>query len=101
MLSQLANVKDWAEIGPEVDWSVYKLAKKYRVSVRTLERFFKKKTGTTPKAWLAQLRHEQANNVLRNGGTVKEAANHVGYHYSSSFSREYKRHWGCRPSSQT
>ena len=87
----------WPELGQQANWSAKTLAKQCGVSVRTLERYFLKNIGETPKTWLIEQRQHKAAEILRDGSSVKAAAISLGYKHESHFSRDFKEFWGCCP----
>ena len=97
MSSHLNHIQNWPELAKQARWSASALAKQCGVSVRTLERHFKKQMGKPPKVWLAEQRQQVAIDLLLHGSTVKEAADHAGYKQASTFSREFKKHRGNNP----
>ena len=100
MNTKLDQIKNSLELVPVMNWSVVALAKQYKVSVRTLERFFLKKIGQSPRNWLADQRQSHAIKLLHSGFSVKETANSLGYKHATHFSREFKQHWGRCPTTK-
>lgn len=100
MNTRLHHIQNWPELARQTNWSAAALAKKCGVSVRTLERYFLKQMGNSPKAWLLKQRQRRAFDLIRDGSTVKEAAARIGYQHASTFSREFMKHWGCYPTAQ-
>ena len=94
----LEGTKDWLDRARNADWKAGELAKRCGVSLRTLQRFFIQKFGTTPKVWLFQQRQMEAANQLQRGRWIKETAIDLGYNHQTQFSREFKKHWGYPPS---
>jgi len=99
MNTKLNHIQNWPERARDTNWSASALARKCGVSVRTLERYFLKRMGKNPKAWLAEQRQHQAIELLRDGSSVKETAATLGYKHSNHFSREFKKCWGHNPAS--
>lgn len=97
MNTKLNHIQNWQELAQKANWSVVSLAKGCRISVRTLETYFRKYYKQKPKKWLAKQRQEQAVKLLKSGYCVKEIATQLGYKHSNHFSRDFKMHWGCRP----
>jgi AraC-like DNA-binding protein len=97
MSKRLKNVANWTELAPKANWSVKNLAKLCGISERTLEQYFLKNMGKSPKEWLVEQRCSWAITFLRDGSSVKETAAHLGYKYANHFSREFKRHYGFTP----
>jgi AraC-like DNA-binding protein len=97
-MNRLDRIQNWLELAEQSGWCVIVLAKQCQVSARTLERYFNKKIGQSPKTWLAERRQRRAAEILNLQLPVKEAAFQLGYKYSAHFTRDFKRHWGCCPS---
>jgi transcriptional regulator GlxA family with amidase domain len=97
MHTHLHQITNWLELTKEAKWNSGRLAKKCKVSLRTLERFFIKNFGKTPKRWITEQRHTLAAKRLEDGSWSKEAAAAAGYVYHTQFSREFKSHWGLAP----
>ena len=98
--NRLKHIQSWPDLAKKVNWSASALAKECRVSLRTLQRYFLKEIGKSPKAWLLDQRQREALELLDNGCTVKEASNRVGYKQTSTFSREFKKFWKACPTGQ-
>lgn len=77
------------------------LAAQAGISVRTLFNGFKNYLGTTPMAYLKELRFEQAHLELINNehASVTDVAFKWGFTHLGRFSQEYKRRYGRLPSS--
>jgi len=93
----LNYAQDWLALAQQASWSVSQMAKLCAISVRTLERYFIKTKGKTPKVWLAEQRQHRAMVLLQNGSTVKETAACLGYNHAGNFSRKFRKHWGSYP----
>ena len=78
----------------ETKWSTSALAKRCGVSVRTLERHFLKEMNKSPKAWILEQRLLEAVELLRDGRSVKETAEYLGYKHATHFSREFMKQCG-------
>jgi transcriptional regulator GlxA family with amidase domain len=75
-----------------------RLAGKFRMSRRTLERRFKQATGVTPLGYLQQLRVETAKRLLEEGiQTFNEITYQVGYEDIAFFRKVFVRLTGLRP----
>jgi AraC family chitin signaling transcriptional activator len=101
MNTRLHHTQNWVEHAREANWSAVALAKKCGVSVRTLHRYFLRKTGKNTKNWLAEQRQRHALELLCEGSSIKETAFRLGYKQPTNFTRKYKNHWGICPSMQT
>ncbi len=67
------------------------------VSVRTLERIFRREVGVTFEEWRRQVRLMKAIEQLVGGCTVKEAAFRVGYRHPSNFVEMFRQTLGATP----
>ena len=67
------------------------------VSVRTLERVFRKEVGAHFESWRRQVRLMKAVELLVAGCSVKEAAYGVGYRQCSAFVDAFRRSFGATP----
>jgi AraC-like DNA-binding protein len=67
------------------------------VSVRTIERAFRKDVGTDFESWRRQVRLMKAVELLVSGITIKEVAFAVGYRQSSAFVEMFRRTLGTTP----
>jgi AraC-like DNA-binding protein len=67
------------------------------VSVRTIERQFRKETGVDFEFWRRQARLIRAIEALVAGCSVKEAAHRVGYMQPSAFVEMFKSTFGATP----
>jgi transcriptional regulator GlxA family with amidase domain len=97
MNSRLKHIQNWTELAKESKWSVTKLARLCKVSVRTLQIYFEKQMDQSPKVWLVAQRQEQAAQLLIEGASVKEVAAKLGYKHAQHFSREFKKFWHFCP----
>ncbi|MCW8125241.1 GlxA family transcriptional regulator [Microbulbifer halophilus] len=79
--------------------SVKQVAEKARISVREMERLFKKEVGTPPKRFYRHLRLENARQLLRQTDmTVLDIAIACGFQSSAYFSAAYRQDFGISPS---
>lgn len=67
------------------------------VSVRTIERVFRKDVGTDFESWRRQVRLMKAVQLLVAGCSVKEVAFAIGYRQSSAFVEMFRRTFGTTP----
>jgi AraC-like DNA-binding protein/mannose-6-phosphate isomerase-like protein (cupin superfamily) len=67
------------------------------VSVRTVERIFRKEVGTSFESWRRQVRLTKAVELLVSGSSIKEVAYKVGYCQSSAFVEMFRRTFGTTP----
>lgn len=76
-----------------------RLAREYGVSRRQLYRLFARE-GTTPQAWVSDIRLEIAHDILlrQAESSIAEIATAVGFHDSTTFSRAFRNRYGILPS---
>jgi AraC-like DNA-binding protein len=67
------------------------------VSVRTIERAFRKDVGTDFESWRRQARLVKAVELLVAGRSIKEVAFAIGYRQSSAFVEMFRRTFGATP----
>jgi transcriptional regulator GlxA family with amidase domain len=99
MSHKLKQIQDWPERAQAANWCAATLARDCGVSLRTLERYFRKEMGKSPKQWLLEQRHQKAKEDLKAGANPKEAAGNAGYDFENlhNFSRDFKTHIGHCP----
>jgi transcriptional regulator GlxA family with amidase domain len=97
MNTKLNQIQNWLELARDVKWSASALAKQCGVSVRTLERYFLKQLGNSPKAWLIEQRQRHVIKLLSEGNTVKETASCLHYKHQNHLTNDFKRRWGISP----
>jgi AraC-like DNA-binding protein len=67
------------------------------VSIRTVERIFKKEVGIDLDSWRRQARLTKAMQLLVAGASVKEVCYEVGYGQPSAFVQAFRRLFGTTP----
>lgn len=67
------------------------------VSVRTLQRIFRKEVGTDFESWRRQVRLMKAVELLVSGCSVKEVTFGVGYRQCSAFVKTFRQAFGTTP----
>jgi AraC-like DNA-binding protein len=67
------------------------------VSVRTIERLFRKDVGIDFESWRRQVRLMKSVELLIAGRPVKEVAFRVGYRQGSAFVEAFRRTFGVAP----
>jgi len=88
----------WIETHPTEPLDYDRLAWKYRISRRSLERRFQQAIGVTPLGYLQKLRVETAKRLLEEGDrTFQEITYQVGYEDISYFRKLFVRLTGMRP----
>jgi len=78
--------------------SVPQLARIVGLSSSRLQHLFKSQTGTCLTAYVYEGRFRKAVQLLKvEGMSLKEIADRLGYHNSTSFSRAFMRRFGVPP----
>jgi transcriptional regulator GlxA family with amidase domain len=98
MASKLERIDDWIGLASQANFDIHELANHCHVSVRQMERFFKRSFQESPELWLKHLRLQSAQSLLSEGSSVKEVAYSLGFRQVSHFCREFKRFTGTTPS---
>ena len=94
----ILKAQQWIERHYTQSIDYNRLAGKFRMSRRSLERRFKQATGITPLGYLQQLRVETAKRLLEDGTrTFSEITYRVGYEDIPFFRKVFVRLTGLRP----
>ena len=78
-----------------------KLCARAGVSVRTLQRAFRKDVGSDFESWRRQARLTKAVELLVAGHSVKQVAFEIGYRQTSAFVELFRRTFGATPKAWT
>jgi len=90
--------EQWKELAAVANYRVNVLAEMRNLSVRQLQRTFRKQFACTPQAWLQQQRLVAARQMLLSGQQVKRVAVELGFKHSSHFCKQFKVVHGVKPS---
>lgn len=95
-------VVDTIESHPEWRHTTRSLAREHGISVRTLERSFRRYLDTTPAAYLRTVRLRRVHDVLHASApdavTVQQVAHAWGFTHLGRFARDYRKLFGEFPS---
>ena len=94
---QECGIQNWESLAHQCSYRVSRLAKLCQVSVRTLQRHFRKYYDLTLSEWLRELRLEQSRSMLKDAPCVKMVAFDLGYKQPSHFTRDFKLRYGIPP----
>jgi transcriptional regulator GlxA family with amidase domain len=98
MPGKLNRIENWEELARSHDFSAAKLASHCGVSLRHLERFYKREFNVSPHRWLREKRLRRAMQLLMADASVKQTAFDLGYKAPEHFSRDFKMRFGKAPS---
>ncbi len=94
----IAQLQRWLADHIDEDLGVEALADRVGMSPRTFARTFRRDTGTTPAAYVEELRVEAARRLLETTGlTVGAIARHVGIRHAETLHRAFHRRVGTTP----
>lgn len=93
-----ATNPSWETLATACHFRLPELARSCNVSMRTLQRHFRKHYDTTLSEWVRELRLEKAREMLTEAESVKCVAFELGYKQPSHFSRDFKDRFGVSPS---
>jgi AraC-like DNA-binding protein/quercetin dioxygenase-like cupin family protein len=82
---------------PEQAKPLAALSRDAGVSVRTIQRIFRKDIGIDFESWRRQVRLTKAVEMLVAGCSVKEVSFNIGYRQSSAFVEAFRRSFGMTP----
>jgi len=96
-VQQLTSVKQLLETDYAHHLTLEELARRAGLNRRKLTEGFKALFGTGVHEYLLEQRMIQAGNFLRQGLSVNEVSEKVGYQGHGAFSRAFKRYYGLSP----
>ena len=93
----LLAINDWEKIASEAHFNVSIMAARRRVSVRTLERFFRQHFNQSPREWLSLLRCQRAAQLLRSGYSNNAVVEELSFANKAHLCHEFKKLYGVSP----
>lgn len=93
-----ADPATWERLALASRFRISELARRCAVSVRTLQRHFRKHYDLTLATWLRECRLNQARQQLAAASSIKALSYDLGYKHPSHFTREFKKQFGVPPS---
>ncbi len=97
-IARLQNARDLVEINMQTPCSLIDLARKTGLNDFKLKKGFKALYGHTVFGYLAELRMEMASRLLKEGKSVSEVAEAVGYKNPHHFTAAFKKRFLLLPS---
>lgn len=98
-MSRLDSILDWSGLAARSKFKAAALASNCHVSERQLRRFVFWRFKLQLHEWLELQRMECALRMLRNGFSVKEAADSAGFAHAANFARAFRRQFKTNPTS--
>jgi AraC-like DNA-binding protein len=98
---QLGSVIAAMEANLAHGWTIDSLAEHARLSRSRFAERFTELVGRSPMSYLTAMRLQHADELLRDGHTIREASRAVGYQSQAAFSRAFTRQHGLPPSKAT
>lgn len=90
--------RTWETLAENCQYRAPELARLCHVSLRTLQRHFRKHYQTTVSEWMRAVRLERARAMLSTAESIKRVSFDLGYKQPSHFTRDFKQHFGIAPS---
>ena len=85
-----ALLERWEQLAGTARYDAKELAKLCHLSVRQLERDFRRRLECSPQDWLNEQRIKAAQQLLLSGQPVKVVASELGFKQISHFCRQFK-----------
>ena len=95
---EIGSPPSWETLAMGCGYRLPELARLCHVSMRTLQRHFRKHYNTTLSEWVRALRLDRARVMLVDSESVKRVAFDLGYKQPSHFTRDFKDRFGVPPS---
>src|SRR5690349_1686807 len=92
---------EWGKLAGRAHYDANALAKLLHLSVRQLQRQFRRQLNRSPQDWLYDQRIKEAKQLLLSGQSVKAVALELGFRQSSHFCRRFKSQTSMTPSQFT
>ena len=93
-----AQIAGFMRVSRECGFCVHTLARRLRVSERTVKRFIRLAFDRSAAEWLKEQRLGAALHLLAEYRSVKQAALETGFKQQAHFSREFKKAFRITPS---
>lgn len=94
---RISEIKEYVAKHMSDKLTLEKIAQKFHLSKYHLSHEFKKHTGMSLYSYIVKCRLISANNLLRDGHSIKETYSKCGYSDISIFNRAFKKEFGVSP----
>src|SRR5688572_29335041 len=91
---EIGSPPSWETLAMGCGYRLPELARACHVSMRTLQRHFRKHYNTTLSEWVRHLRLDRARAMLVEAESVKRVAFELGYKQPSHFTRDFRERFG-------
>ena len=88
----------WENLAAQAQYQPAKIAELCSVSLRTVQRHFRKYYNVTVKEWVRSVQMQEAECRILAGNPIKAVASDLGFKQVSHFSRVFKKSFGIAPS---
>lgn len=92
------NRLSWEQIAKQAQYRPRQMANLCAVSLRTLQRHFRKHYSLSVREWLRIVQMDEARRKILAGDSIKAVAIDLGFKQLSHFSRVFKAAFGVAPS---
>jgi len=93
-----ARYNYWAREAHNAGYNEKIMAQRCRITIRQLQRIFKRDLGCGPEQWLMTLRLLDAKYLLMESKGIKQVAMELGFKQESHFFHRFKELYGITPS---
>ena len=90
MARRRQSVEEWKGLAETAHFNARALAQLCGLSIRQLQRDFRRQFGSSPQHWLNEQRIATARELLLSGLSVKAVAFELGFKQPSHFCRQFK-----------
>jgi AraC-like DNA-binding protein len=97
MARRIACEESWEQMGLRANFRAREMARLCDLSLRQLEREFRRRLGRSPQSWLNERRILAAGELLLAGVPIKKLSPDLGFKQVSHFHRQFKCRTGMTP----
>ncbi len=97
--TRLVRIKNWEELASQAKYRPADLADRCLISLRQLERYFKRYRSKTPRCWLREMQCDSARRLIENGYSTKAAAKEVHFCNEAEMCHQFQKFYKRPPQS--